>query len=40
MKELIFCMQGIEGKVIKYVSIDEGFHLNPCVCILSLVFAI
>lgn len=33
MKELIFCMQGIEGKIIKYMSVKEGFHLNPCVSI-------
>lgn len=29
MKELVFCMQGIEGKIIKYKSVDEGFYLNP-----------
>lgn len=33
MKELIYCMQGIEGKIIKYMSLEEGFHLNPCVTI-------
>ncbi|XP_065208928.1 gamma-tubulin complex component 3 homolog [Planococcus citri] len=31
IRELLFCMQGIEGKVIKYMSLEEGFHLNPCV---------